>query len=271
MKRFMCILIAIICCITVVACDSSDHKGEAKTPSGSSAMNGRDYKSVVESFEENGFTNIKLEKIEDLVTGLLTKEGEVEDVSVGGDFDYSPDKWVRADTQVIIRYHAFPKKESEQTQKKSEKNTKQEQSTEKDGKNMEQEDISNKVLTIDNCEELANMLSNKDDIDESYSSFAKKYKGKTIEFDGRIDHLMNYENYDTRYDILVSTGDYDPDHQTGPAFKFKNVAAYDLDLDTIDLESEIKVGKNVRIIAKVEEFDSNSGLFFLDPVSVTAR
>ena len=181
MKRFRCILVAFICCITVVGCDSSDHKGEAKTPSSSSAVNGSE------------------------------------------------------------------------------------------DKNVEQEDISNKVLTIDNCEELANMLSNKDDIDESYSNFASKYKGRTIEFDGRIDHLMNYENYDTRFDILVGAGDYDPDHQTGPAFKFKNVAAYDLDLDTIDLESEIKVGKNVRIVAKVEEFDSNSGLFFLDPVSVTSR
>ena len=177
----MCILISIICCIILVACDSSsDHIGEAKTPSGSSAMNGRDYKSVVESFEENGFTNIKLEKIEDLVTGLLTKEGEVEDVSVGGDFDYSPDKWVNADTKVIIRYHAFPEKETEQTQKKSEENTNPEQRTEKDGKNMEQEDVSDKVLTINKCEELANMLSNKKDIDESYSSFARNYKGRTI-------------------------------------------------------------------------------------------
>ena len=109
MKRFMCILISIISCIILIACEnSSDHTGEAKTPSGSSVMNGRDYQSVVEEFEENGFTNIKLEKIEDLIIGWLKEDGEVEDVSVGGDFDYSPDKWVPNDTEVIIRYHTFP-------------------------------------------------------------------------------------------------------------------------------------------------------------------
>jgi len=76
--------------------------GEAKTPSGSSIMKGSDYQSVADSFEEKGFTNVKLEKIEDLITGFLTKDGEVEQVSVGGDVDYSPDKWIAADTEVIV-------------------------------------------------------------------------------------------------------------------------------------------------------------------------
>lgn len=259
MKRLMCALIVIICSIVFVACGSSEnHTGKAKTPSGSSAMNGQDYKSVIESFEDNGFTNIKLEKIEDLVTGWLTEEGEVKDVSVGGDFDYSPDEWVDADTEVIIRYHAFPEKETKPTQYKSEENTKQ-------------EDISDEILTINNCEELANMLSNKADIDDSYSSFASKYQGRIIKFDGNIAHLMKHENYKTRYDILVYAGDFSYDSVRGPSFKFENVNTSDLDLDTLYLESQIEVGKNVRIVAKVDEFDSNSGLFYLDPVSVTER
>ena len=211
------------------------------------------YKSVLESFEDNGFTNIKLEKIEDLITGILTEEGEVEEVSVGGDFDYSPDNWVDADTEVIIRYHVFPNKEAESAQ------------------DTNKEDVSDKVLTINNCEDFANILSNKAEIDESYSSFAKKYEGRTIEFDGRVDYLVKHENYNTRYDILVSSGDYNQDNQIGPIFKFENVNAYDLDLNTLYLESQIEVGKNVRIVAKVEQFDNNTGLFFLDPVSVTSR
>ena len=134
MTKFMCTLISIICCIIIVGCENNnDHTGQAKTPSGSSAMNGRDYKSVLESFEDNGFTNIKLEKIEDLITGILTVEGEVEEVSVGGDFDYSPDNWVDADTEVIIRYHFFPNKETESAQ------------------DTNKEDVSDKVLTINNC------------------------------------------------------------------------------------------------------------------------
>lgn len=262
MKKFMYISIAsiaIICCIILVACGiSEDHTGKAKTPSGSSAMNGRDYKSVIETFEDNGFTNIKLEKIEDLITGWLTEEGEVEDVSVGGDFDYSSDKWINADTDVIIRYHAFPEKETELTQYKSEKNTKQ-------------EDISDKILTINNCDELANMLSDKADIYELHSSFASKYHGRIIEFDGYIAYLMKHKNYKTRYDILVYAGDSSDVYVRGSVFKFKNVNASDLGLDTLYLESQIEVEKNVRIVAEVDEFDNKSGLFFIDPISVTER
>lgn len=122
-------------------------------------------------------------------------------------------------------------------------------------------------LTVDNCPELAAMLSNKAEIDESYSSFAAKYSGRIIEFDGRIDYCTKHGNYNTRFDYLVSAGDYDPDHQVGPFFKFEDVNYYDLntDLDTVS------VGLNVHIVAEVESFNSNSGLFYLAPVSITER
>lgn len=272
MKKFICILLASMCFIVLVSCGrSSDNEGEAKTPSGSSIMKGRDYESVVESFEENGFTNIKLEKIEDLITGWLTKENEVEEVSVGGDFDYSSDKWVNADTEVIIRYHTFPEKEIEETEQKSEEDTKAVGTNENNGQNSGEDDIADEVLTIDNCEELANVLLDKAYTHELYSSFASKYAGRTIEFDGRIDCVTKYKDYDTRYDILVSAGDYDPDRQIGPSFQFENVNYYDLDLDTLNLEAKIQVGKNVRIVAKVGEFNSDNDLFYLDPTSVTER
>lgn len=259
MKKVIRILLVSICCIIFVACDSSEeHPGQAKTPSGSSIMKGRDYKSVVEAFEENGFTNIKLEKIEDLVLGWLTEEGEVEEVSVGGDFEYSPDDWVEADTEVVIRYHVFP---AEETEQKSEEDT-----TESRG-----EEVVDEVLTIENCEEFANMLLSNGESYEEYEVFSSKYKGRTIEFDGRIDHIMNHGNYDTRYDILVFAGDYDPNHQIGPAFKFEDVNALNLGLDTLCLQEKIQVGKNVRIVAKVDEFDRKSCLFFLNPISVTER
>ncbi len=111
------------------------------------------------------------------------------------------------------------------------------------------------------------MLSNKAEIDESYSSFATQYNGRIIEFDGRIDYCTKHGNYNTRFDYLVSAGDYDPNHQVGPSFKFEDVNYTDLhtNLDTVS------VGLNVHIVAKVISFDSNSGLFYLEPVSITGR
>lgn len=272
MKKFICILIVNIFCIIFVACGSdTDHMGEAKTPSASSELKGEDYNNVIEIFKEQGFTNIKVEKIEDLITGWLTKDGEVEEISVGGDFEYSSDKWVNADTEIVIRYHTFPEDKNEAVEEKSEENTKQEEISENNNENNEEENESDEVLTIDNCEELANILLTNSDIYEEYANFASKYKGRTIEFDGRIDDIMKYKDYDTRYNILVGVGDYDPNSGIGPAFQFKNVAAHDLNLDTLFLEEKIKVGKNVRIVAEVEEFNSDTGLFYLDPISVKDR
>ena len=111
-KRLICLALVIAMCLSLVACGSSDdHIGEAKTPSEASTMQGRKYQEVVEIFEEKGFTNIKTEKIEDLVFGLFTDDGEVEKVSVGGDEEYSPYQWVPADTEVMIYYHTFPVEE----------------------------------------------------------------------------------------------------------------------------------------------------------------
>ena len=196
--------------------------------------------------------NCLKEKIEDLTTGWLTGDGEVEEVSIGGNVDYSPDQWVASDIEVIIKYHTFPEDNEE---------------------NMEDNNttIENDILTVENCTELSNILSNKAESDPSYAAFANKYEGRTIEFDGRIDYLVNHKDYKTRYDILVSAGDYDPNHQSGPTFKFEDVGVYDLGLDTLYLEDEIKVGMNVHIVAKVETFNSDSCLFFLDPISVSKR
>jgi len=117
MKRMVTALLVFILAIALTGCGegSNQHEGEAKTPSGSRIQKGRDYQDVIDEFSQKGFTDIKTEAIDDLIFGWLTKDGEVEEVSVGGDVDYSPDDWVAADTEVIIRYHTFPSTEVEET------------------------------------------------------------------------------------------------------------------------------------------------------------
>lgn len=113
MKRIVCLIIACILVIALAGCggDPSRHEGEAKTPSGSTVQKGKDYKEVIKDFEESGFKNIKTEKIEDLILGWLTKDGEVESVSVDGNEDYSPNVWYPNDVEVLITYHTFPEKD----------------------------------------------------------------------------------------------------------------------------------------------------------------
>lgn len=233
MRKFLAACMAIVMIFMIAGCSSEGHEGEAKTPSGSSIQKGKDYQKVVDEFESSGFTNIKLEKLDDLVTGWLTKDGEV-----------------------IITYHTFPEKETSKT----------------DSESVSTEAPAIDILTVDNSPELAAILSLKADMDQSYADFAEAHKNQVIEFNGCITYLTNHDNYDTRYDLLISAGDYVDENTAnpGPTFKFKDVGVYDLG-DGLTLADYIKVGSNVRIQAKVRSYNSDTGLFELDPVSVEAR
>ena len=289
MKRILYTILTALLCLILVACGSSDdHTGEAKTPSGSSVMQGRNYQDVIETFEEKGFTNIKTEKIDDLITGWLTGDGEVEKVSVGGDEDYSPDKWVPADIEVIIYYHTFPADEEvtpneDAPPAENEDDNKAEtankgkivmpySSADYCGKDWTLEELTDHLtelgftnlrtvacdpdndkyrynifeiyietglfstnpweageeykadaeisiyynefplLTIENCLDLATVLTSKD---ISYMSFANSYDGRYVEFDA---YVTNHHTYDggTSHIIEVTGGDHDGVSEISP-------------------------------------------------------
>ena len=194
MKKIVMFMIAAIMTFLLIACsDSQTHDGEAKTPSASGAQKGRDYQSVVEDFEERGFTNISLVALDDLITGWLTKDGEVENVSVDGDENYSADKWYSNDVEVIITYHTF----SEESDLEEDEESKESISEKAEDKAVES------ILTIETCADLEKLLSTEGEINDFYSTFAEQYKGSTIVFDGCITYITNHGDYDTRYDILI--------------------------------------------------------------------
>ncbi|HIX29949.1 MAG TPA: DUF4839 domain-containing protein [Candidatus Blautia stercoravium] len=228
---------------------------EAAIPRSASSYKYENYTDVQTELSEAGFTNISFEILYDIVIGW-TEEGEVDSVSVGGNTEFEQGDIFKKDVAIVITYH-MPEEDDPNKPTESEVSSATEGPTTEPAEN----------LTVENCPDLAAMLSNKAEIDDSYSAFATKYKGRIIEFDGRIDYCTKHGDYNTRFDYLVSAGDYDPDHQIGPSFKFEDVNYYDLntDLDTVS------VGLNVRIVAEVVSFNSNSGVFYLEPVSVTGR
>ncbi len=261
MKKLLSLFIVLIICFSFSACEETDHSNDCHAPASNSELEGKIYTDVIKQFEESGFSNITTEKIDDLITGWLTKDGEIEEVIIDGNASFSTDTWYSKDSKVIIKYHTFPEEKDNEAKDDKEKNASSKESA------IESRPIEETVLTIENCPELSNILQNKSEIDKSYSDFANKHKDQTIEFDGRIDYCSKHDNYKTRFDYLLSAGNYDPDHQTGPTFKFEDVSYYDLntDIDTVS------VGLNVRISAKVVSFNENTGIFLLEPVSVKSR
>ena len=67
------------------------------------------YQEVVNSFKDAGFTNVKLETKYDIITGWLTKDGEIESISINGKKEYDSYDKVRLDAEIIITYHTYRK------------------------------------------------------------------------------------------------------------------------------------------------------------------
>lgn len=124
------------------------------------------------------------------------------------------------------------------------------------------------VLTVENNEDLASFLAT-DDYDAS-EVFATEYKNRTVRFDGSVDYIAPHGDYKTRYDILISAGDYSSTSQTGPTFKFKDVNIGN-DLHLTSANNYIAVGDKFRFTAQIESFNLNTGIFFLTPVSTETR
>ncbi|WP_372983925.1 DUF4839 domain-containing protein [Microbacterium sp.] len=124
-------------------------------------------------------------------------------------------------------------------------------------------------LTMENSPELAALLTGPADI-PTVEAFAEQYAGQLIEFDGSIGAMNNHEGYTTRYDILITYGDYSETRSNGgPSFQFRDVnITSDLNL-TGDVPDTIGVGDNVHVIARVGPF--RDPLFQLEPVETRLR
>lgn len=115
MKKMITSLLVLVMILSLTACGLGDNPDNMLTaPKSSSDLEGEDYKDVVTLLQVAGFTNIEVETIDDLITGWLTKDGEVEKVSINGDTDFFASSKFPYDSKIVITYHTFPSTETEQ-------------------------------------------------------------------------------------------------------------------------------------------------------------
>jgi hypothetical protein len=248
--------------IPVVACDSVP-EGEIRVPASAEEFEGENYKDVVTRFQMAGFTNISTEPIEDLITGWLVKDGEVEEVSINGKTSFGSSASFEPNATIIIRYHTFPTTNEETSANEDVEN--EDDGTQESTNNQ----VTEKILTVDNCPELKEILLSSDY--SQIEEFANKYAGRIIEFDGYVADVMPYKDYKTRYKFLIYVGDSDETYSGGPSFQFVDVNIYDLHLVGENIPDYIKYGTKLHIKARVMEFNYNTGLFRLDPVETSVR
>lgn len=130
------------------------------------------------------------------------------------------------------------------------------------------EERANAVLTAETDADFAEFISSDDY--EVISSFASSHIGRIIEFDGNVAYVDRHDNYKTRFDYLIYTGDYSETSVYGPIFRFENVAYHDLHMAEGSPDS-IDMGLNLHIKAKIVKYNSSTGITELDPVEISVR
>ncbi len=146
-----------------------------------------------------------------------------------------------------------------------------EENTNDDEISQSQIEEKDEILTIDNCPELANILTNNHVSKQEYIEFFNKYEDRIIEFDGNVSYIAPFKDYETRYELLISYGDFDANHQIGPTFKIEDVNSFDLGLTAYRLTDQLPIGANIHIKAKLTLFDSDTSIFYLDPIEFKRR
>ncbi|MBR5509370.1 MAG: hypothetical protein IKV59_04900 [Lachnospiraceae bacterium] len=164
-------------------------------------MSGDSYTKVINELENAGFTNIKTEKIEDLIIGWLTFDGEVEKVTINGSIEYTVESEFIPETEVIVYYHTFPEKTvsieepAEITDGISLDNLIEQNTEEKEANDNVETDT---ILEI-TATELLYLGENKNfeglPINASTKEIYDTYNDKRVKVSGTIEDIQYYEGY----------------------------------------------------------------------------
>lgn len=104
-------------------------------PISSEDIDDQNYEDIVTQFKNAGFTNVTTRKVEDLITGFLHDDGDVDEVSINGETEFDDFESFIADAKVVVSYHTYPEKSSSEksnTSEKSQASSKSESSNKKE-------------------------------------------------------------------------------------------------------------------------------------------
>lgn len=103
--------------------DDKTDSSNIKIGTAASGFNSQNYLDVVDKLRKKGFTDICTEPVEDLITGFLTSENSVKEVSIDGKTNFKRSDYFPKDAKIIVRYHTFPGKGNQSPQPQTPDNT----------------------------------------------------------------------------------------------------------------------------------------------------
>ena len=90
-------------CIGIFS-SSKENSNELSLPIESENINQKNYKVIVSQLEDTGFTNVKTEKIEDLINGWIIKDGQIESVSIQGKTEFQKGEKLPKNARITVTY-----------------------------------------------------------------------------------------------------------------------------------------------------------------------
>ena len=240
-KKCAAILAACVCASAALGgCDFSkyvddmqkkaveDLKNETKAPGievgyASYELKGKNYKDVETLLTKSGFTNITLEPMGDMKVGIFVKEGDVDEVSIGGNTSFWKSTRANANETVIIRYHSYPQKDAgtspdgkeEENSVDPSENTPASQDASPDTKEPVNSDVS--------YEEIKKAFEN-GDFSLVTPSFKEQMDNYEAFYDSYIEFMQKYLS--GQYDVMSMMGDY--------MTMMEKIEQWDDEIDNID-------------------------------------
>lgn len=126
------------------------------------------------------------------------------------------------------------------------------------------------IMTVENNEDLATLLSNSTDNTYAFwAAFYEKYKGRTIEFDGNIALMEKNPDFKYTYDVLIEAGQYSETSSIGAPFRALRVVV-PFGWKKTNQDDVIVQGTNVRVVATIRGYNE-AQTFDIWLVSTTVR
>ncbi|SFL50269.1 Double zinc ribbon [Lachnospiraceae bacterium KH1T2] len=114
LKKYIAIGVAVIVMIfATISYSKGNNKENVVTslhiPIGAEECKGKNYTEINDQLTKSGFTNITVNKIEDLKPSETERLNQIEEITVGGEATFAKDTMYDSDTEIIVNYHGYAK------------------------------------------------------------------------------------------------------------------------------------------------------------------
>lgn len=127
------------------------------------------------------------------------------------------------------------------------------------------------TLTIDNCEELKTLLGKSNPTIEEWETFAKKYKGRVLEFDAVMDYSLAAEAGGSGELGVFFYAICNGERVYKPCFAITNANQYHNGLENFDFNERFGEERDVHAKLRIDYFDEGFGRCIVKAVQIDKR